>query len=323
MKKVKVSIVIPVYNATKYLAKCLDSVINQSYKDIEIVLVNDGSTDNSGQICDSYAKKDKRIIVFHQNNTGVSIARNNGINNSHGEYVIFIDSDDLIHPEYIQKLVNNVNNDILPVCQIEKFQSEVSFLNYNKEEVMELDKNHFVELCKMSLLNTPCCKLYDLDIIKKNKINFKPNLSLGEDLLFNLDYLKYINKIIVIKQKLYYYRKNEKSSLSSLYYANMFDIQILLFDNYTNFFKKVIMDKNMLYIYDSSRFDMIMEIVNNEFANGNVGFWQRYFSARKLLKKNELMTRIKDIAYPNKKLYYYLIRYKLLLLYRIVKKISE
>ncbi|HJA50079.1 MAG TPA: glycosyltransferase, partial [Candidatus Fusicatenibacter intestinipullorum] len=99
IEKVKISVIIPVYNVEKYLKRCLDSVINQTYKNLEIILIDDGSTDNSGKICDEYAQKDERIIVIHKENGGVSSARNKGLDICIGDYISFIDSDDWINLE--------------------------------------------------------------------------------------------------------------------------------------------------------------------------------------------------------------------------------
>ena len=237
MKMIKVSVIIPVYNTIKYLPKCLDSVINQNYQNIEIILVDDGSSDGSEKICDDYEKKDSRVIVFHQENGGVSLARNNGIKKASGEYICFIDADDFVHSDYIKTLVDNLNENTLSICQIEKFQENVNIpINGNTGKKI-LDKDHFIDLCNMSLLNTPCCKLYNKNIIEKNKVFFDTKISLGEDLLFNLNYLKYIDKIVVANQKLYYYRRSEENTLSTLYIPNMLNIQLLLFDSYTKFFK--------------------------------------------------------------------------------------
>lgn len=322
MKNIKVSIVIPVYNASKYLSKCLDSVINQSYRDIEIILVDDGSTDNSGKICDDYADNDKRIAVLHGKNSGVSTARNNGIKSSTGEYVTFVDSDDIIHPDYIKKLVNNLNDDVLPVCQIENFYDEVIFLDNEKEKI-KLDKSHFIELCKWTLLNTPCCKLYNLDIIRKNKILFDAKLSLGEDLLFNFDYLNYIDKITIVNQKLYYYRRSENDTLSTAYNPEMMAIQLLLFDKYTEFFEKTSMDIEMSTLFDSYRFSTLMAIIENEFKNKDISFIKRYFNARNILKNNRMQEAINKIKHFNKKLLYFLISHKMILSYKVINKIKS
>ncbi len=126
-----ISVVVPVYNVEKYLQRCLESVLAQTYKDIEIILVDDGSTDNSGQICDQYANKDNRIIVIHKPNGGLSDARNAGIEILHGKYVTFIDSDDWIEPsfvEYLHSLITNSNAD-MSVCDFNYIDAENKLYN--------------------------------------------------------------------------------------------------------------------------------------------------------------------------------------------------
>ena len=106
----EISIIVPVYNVEKYLSQCIESIINQNYKNIEIILVNDGSTDKSGDICDSYSLKDNRIKVIHKKNEGVSIARNTGLKVATGEYIAFVDGDDFVHEYIYTKLINIINN---------------------------------------------------------------------------------------------------------------------------------------------------------------------------------------------------------------------
>ena len=103
-----ISVIVPVYNVEKYLNKCIDSIINQTYKNLEIILVDDGSQDSSGKICDEYTKKDNRIKVIHKENGGVSSARNIGLNNATGEWIAFIDADDWVDEEYLQTLFNRI-----------------------------------------------------------------------------------------------------------------------------------------------------------------------------------------------------------------------
>ena len=322
MKNVKVSIVIPVYNAESYLTDCIDSIINQSYQNIEIILVDDGSTDNSGNICDNYAKKDNRVKVIHQENSGVSTARNNGIKACSSEYVNFIDSDDIVHSDYIKKLVENVNSDLLPICRIEEFQGKAIIKN-GDNGVINLNKDRFIELCKIALLNTPCCKLYNVDIIRNNNIYFDTKLSLGEDLLFNLDYLKYINKIVIVDQVLYYYRRSECNTLSTAYNPNMPEIQSILFDRYTDFFKVLSMDNSISRIYDSYRYSILAIIIENEFKNKSVNFIKRCLNVKKILKDNKMKERINSIHNPNNKLRFWLIKHRLILTYKIVNKIKS
>lgn len=113
-----ISVIVPIYNMEKYLKRCLDSIVNQTYSDLEIILINDGSKDNSKEICDDYAKKDKRIRVIHKDNEGVSAARNDGIDAANGEYLAFVDSDDYIAPDMIERLYNNTKayNADISIC---------------------------------------------------------------------------------------------------------------------------------------------------------------------------------------------------------------
>lgn len=310
----KVSIVIPVYNTASYLSKCIESVINQTYKNLEIILVDDGSTDDSSKICDKYGEEDKRIKVIHQKNSGVSVARNNGIKAASGKYITFVDSDDIVDEYYIEYLLNESKN-ALPVCKI----GELGSKRNKSYKCIELKEEDFIELSKLALLNTPCCKLFDLAIIKSNKILFDENLSLGEDMLFNFDYLKHIKLVRVLDIELYYYRKN-LNTLSSSYKKDMMDIQIKLFDEFTEFFKDNISDKK-LKIFDSSRYEMIVLIVQNEFRNKKISFINRYLNARKVLKNKKMKDMIKEIQYPKKKFFYFLIKYRLVLIYKIINKI--
>lgn len=322
MEKVKVSIVIPVYNSSKYLDKCINSIINQSYSNIEVVLIDDGSKDDSGSICDNYAKKDNRVHVYHQKNSGVSTARNNGISKANGDYVTFIDSDDFVHQDYIQKLVDNLKSDSLSVCQIENYYGRDIVENKDDKNIV-LNKNQFIELCTMYLLNTPCCKLYNLDIIKKSKILFDTKLSLGEDLLFNLDYLKNVNGIVITNRKLYYYRKDDNNTLSTAYNPDMLNIQLLLFDKYTDFFENTKMNNNELRIFDSYRLSTLKIIIENEFRNKKISFYKRYINAKRIVSNKEFRSRIDSILYPEKKLLYFLIRHKLILVYKVINKITN
>ena len=320
--KIKISVIVPIYNASKYLSKCISSIINQSYKNLEIILVNDGSTDNSGTICDDYKKMDNRIIVIHKENKGVSLARNSGIKKASGEYICFIDADDIVHPDYIKKMVKYLDNDTLTACLIKDFKNDVIYYD-TERELIKVDKNHFIDLCEPHILNTPCCKLYKLDIIKNNKIDFDINLSLGEDLLFNFEYLKYINKVFIVNQELYFYRKNDNNTLSTAYNPEMIKIQYLLFDKFTDFFQNNLLNKKMVELYDSYRFTMITTIIENEFKNKKISFFQRYNRARVAIKDNEMQKRIRDIHYPKKRFRHFLLTHKLVLIYKIVNKINN
>lgn len=167
----KVSIIIPVYNATQHLNQCLDSILNQDFNDFELLLINDGSTDTSGEICDDYAGKDKRIKVFHQNNAGVSAARNKGIENANGEWITFMDSDDYIQKNYFEILNTAPDNDWI----LHNIEREIEGLT---QPHLDFDNQsyHLTEfISKHSLyphFPGPCGKFFKADLIKKKRAEF-------------------------------------------------------------------------------------------------------------------------------------------------------
>ncbi len=189
-----VSVIVPIYNSENYLAECIKSIITQTYKNLEIILIDDGSTDTSLQICEEFAAKDNRIKVIHQKNSGVSEARNAGLRIATGKYLIFVDSDDLIDCEYINTLMQ-YNADVVVS------NSHIAG-TFSKQEIIE-------RYDELKGFVGPCEKLYKLDVIKG--IEFSPKISIGEDIIFNLDVLSVINNAEYIKYKGYFVRDNPNS----------------------------------------------------------------------------------------------------------------
>ncbi|MFA7615942.1 MAG: glycosyltransferase family 2 protein [Weeksellaceae bacterium] len=234
----KLSVIIPVYNSEKYLDKCIDSVLSQSFIDFELLLINDGSTDNSGNICDEYAQKDKRVKVFHQQNKGVSTARNIGIEKSNGEWLTFIDSDDWIEENYFEILNQNNTSDCIWLnIKHLKHGEEKLLTNYKEEKHLALG-DIFRKYSLNPDFSSSCAKLFKSLIIKEKRIYFDVNINYGEDALFCLNYFSYCNSISVTVQSNYIYRdesrelsrmkmsfKNEKYYFESLMKAfGQFDI---------------------------------------------------------------------------------------------------
>lgn len=210
-----VTIIVPVYNAEKTLKRCIDSLIAQTYKKIEIILVNDGSNDASLTICESYAKFDKRIVVFDKKNGGVSSARNLGLNNATGDCVMFCDSDDWVEPNWCEEMLRLYNHDTLIMCgyYCHFFNKPVSSVKY-KNGVSEVDKKDFFLLKEYGAYN-PWNKIFSMKIIKENNLLFSTKLSVGEDELFVWDYLKNIpQNIIVTDLVLNHYTWPESNSLT-------------------------------------------------------------------------------------------------------------
>ena len=218
----KVSIIIPIYNTEKYLPKCLDSVLNQTYHNLEIILVDDGSSDNSGKIADESAKKDKRITVLHQKNQGQSSARNNGIKKSTGDYISFIDSDDTISKTFIDSLLQPYLNDSdisLTVCGLRynwlktKTHNDVFLKPLRKRKKNESVKAYILYLLAVDgRLYSSVNKLYKAKVAKT--IQFDEKLNFAEDTKFVLDYLKATKtaNIDFVLKSLYIYNYGTETS---------------------------------------------------------------------------------------------------------------
>lgn len=212
----KVSIIIPIFNMEKYLNKCIESILKQTYKNIEIILINDGSTDCSEQIVIEWAKKDSRIIYVYQENKGSGIARNNGLSKATGKYVVFVDPDDWIEEDAIEQFVFQMernNPDLIIACAYnEYFDKNGKILEIKKDNFLneymndiEKIKNKYVSLFLENAITAPWNKMYKLDIIKQNNIEF-PNLKRSQDIVFNYRYYDCIKSLQIYDKKLYHYR---------------------------------------------------------------------------------------------------------------------
>lgn len=209
----RISVIIPIYNTEKYLKRCLNSVINQTYKNIEIILINDGSTDHSKEICETLTRQDKRIKMINKTNSGVSNTRNTGIKNSRGEYLFFVDSDDYIEKDCLEKMINKLEKEKSDICicgyyiEKNKLKEKIHISNNKnlqfKKLIFDLDSN---------ILGYPWGKL-----VKKNniKVEFNNNISIKEDLVFWLENSESIKKISIIDEPLYNYILNNSSLLNS------------------------------------------------------------------------------------------------------------
>ena len=201
------SVIVPVYNAEKWLGRCIESKLTQSYESFELILDNHGSKDSSGEICDDYAKKDKRITVIHKENAGVSEARNTGIDIAKGKYIIFIDSDDAILQGFFEAVVAKMQTGIdWYICNLEELViSNEQILPGRVFKVELLGNVTILELFSAidngvtpAFVGCPCVRAYNTEIIKKHNIRFDPMLSLQEDLYFNLSYCKKIEKVFIL-----------------------------------------------------------------------------------------------------------------------------
>jgi glycosyltransferase involved in cell wall biosynthesis len=216
-----ISIIVPVYNVEKYLSKCLDSIVNQTYKNLEIILIDDGSTDNSGDICDEYANKDNRIKVIHKSNGGISDARNKGLDIAKGEYIGFVDSDDYIAEDMYEYLYNFVIENDLDVAMCASCNVYQGKIIYHKNfESIILDKkekiieNIFINPSGGSAVSV-WGKLFKYNVIKDIRFDFGKTC---EDVYFVLKWIENTNKFGRCDKAKYYYVQREGSITHQKFY---------------------------------------------------------------------------------------------------------
>lgn len=217
MKDSFLSIIIPVYNVERYIHQCVKSVINQSFTTIEIILVNDGSTDSSGALCDEFLVLDQRIKVIHQKNAGLSAARNTGLANANGQYVWFVDSDDWIDEKAVSILnacANTSNCDVIAFSHVRYNEDENSYTNvfYQKEQLF-LNGNDFINSTPF-FFTSACTNIYSVSFLKKHDFKFKVG-QLYEDDYFNLSIFNTLTSVIMLPDALYFYRIRRFSIITS------------------------------------------------------------------------------------------------------------
>ena len=255
-----VSIIVPIYNAEKYLNRCIDSILNQEYTDFELILVNDGSKDSSGQICDEYAAKDNRVRVIHKENSGVSDTRNRAIDQAKGTYLQFLDSDDWITPDATKLLVRAAQEHDCDFV-IADFYRVVGERLSHKGDIEE-DGVMTQEELAAHMMENPADfyygvlwnKLYRRDIVEEHKLRMDTEISWCEDFMFNLEYIRYAKVFYALQAPIYYYVKT-KGSLASqgMSISNTIKMKLMVFEYYNNFYKHVFDEEdyeaNRLHVY--------------------------------------------------------------------------
>lgn len=242
MAKAKVSVIVPIYNIAPYLGRCVDAVLCQTLRDIEIILVDDGSTDNSASLCDDYAKADDRVTVIHQKNTGLSGARNAGLGIMTGEYVSFIDGDDAVLPDMLKSMLDEAlrSNADAVMCNIEMITEDGSLLLYAPQNE-RIDLSHFDfslyftdYISKKRLGYNVCCMLYRASIIRSCGLRFSDKMSFAEDIPFNLCFLAAAKTIKTLDKPFYlYYRR--PGSLTAVPRADYFEKYTLMMKIFRDF----------------------------------------------------------------------------------------
>ena len=247
----KVSIIIPIYNAEKHLRRCVDSVLKQDFEDFELILMNDGSRDSSGMICDTYAEKDERVHVVHKENSGVSDTRNQAMTLARGEYLQFLDSDDWITPDATGLLVRMATEHHCEMV-IADFYRVIGERLSPKGKIREdgiLSREDFA----MEMMENPADfyygvlwnKLYRRDIIEKNNLCMDKDISWCEDFIFNMEYIRHVKQVYALHVPMYYYVKTPGSLVSQgTSIAKTIQMKRTVFKCYKEFYKEVFKEED-------------------------------------------------------------------------------
>ena len=222
-KTIMVSVIVPIYNVEEYLEECLESIRNQTYTNIEVILVNDGSTDGSIEICDRFCQQDNRFKLLTQENQGLSAARNRGVKESIGEYIMFVDSDDVVKENIVEVLFFYMNSDVdIVECQITRCKDElvenkptsIMFKGESTEAILKSIEFKEVKFCAFT-------KLYRRELVEK--VPFLEGY-IYEDVYTGMNYLKYIRKMVAVDLKGYYYRVRPNSIMTKSFNEKNLDI---------------------------------------------------------------------------------------------------
>ena len=216
-----VSIIVPIFNTESYLVKCIESILAQDYQNFELLLVNDGSTDASGSICDEYSYIDKRIKVLHKDNGGVSSARNIGLKMAQGNYVLFIDSDDWIESDtisYLLMIITTTNADC-SICDFCNKNIPLQSFYQDSFKIQNFDMRSGIEnaLIPKGYSWSTCNKMFKKSLINTNSISFDESISIGEDLVFTISYLLHCANIAYGPKPKYHYRWRETSAINEAF----------------------------------------------------------------------------------------------------------
>ena len=205
-----ISIIVPVYNTEKYISRCVTSLIKQTYKNTEIILVDDGSQDKSAKICDRFAKKDARIRVIHKENGGVSETRNVGISATKGEYLLFVDGDDFLPPDAVEILYKAIkldNADMSCGCWSKITVKATTYNHHPSKTISVDDKEQLMEIMDYEEIKGPVAKLFKAEIITSHGFTFPKDIKISEDTIFVYKYLRQCKRISIVDRNVYYYNR--------------------------------------------------------------------------------------------------------------------
>jgi len=314
-----ISVIMPIYNVEKYIKTSVDSILNQSFRDFELILIDDGSTDNSGELCDKYAAKDSRVRVFHIKNNGVSNARNVGLRHANGQYVYFCDGDDYIDDNAFQvmsDILRKYSIDLLIFgyyfeahkvdkngrLYIDRYSASFDYnsLYSSKEDI----KKDLVNMWNKSLMYNVWNKLYRLDIIRNQNIEFSTKLTMGEDLDFSNKYFVYCNSFYVLSDCFYHYIRERENSATTRFIDGWFKIRVEEHERLLNFFHSCgILDVEGKEFLSRRFIERTIGCIENEFNNKNaIGAVEKRRHIKQMINHQYTRESLKYVKYTSKKM---------------------
>ena len=287
----EVTIIVPVYNAEKYLSRCIDSIIAQTFTNFECILIDDGSSDRSLDICKQYRLLDERIVLIHQDNSGISASRNKGLKIARGKYVCFVDSDDNIKNNMYEKLVASINNSNADVvcCGYIENDKECSLCSedFMFSNISSIEIIHYLEM--QQAFGIIWNKLYRKTCLDEYTIRFHVPVKLGEDMLFNLQYFRYVKTVYVSADNLYYYLHDNQSPVTKA--GLTFDECAFRFENVSNLF---------LQIDNNAKSDFCAELLAKDFKYTFGLLLKLYSEKRETKKRQKVINELKNFYRENR-----------------------
>lgn len=312
MKNIKVSVIVPVFNAENYLIQCLDSIVKQTYANLEIILINDGSTDKSKDICDLYQKMDRRIRVISQDNKGLSYVRQRGIETATGDCLMIVDSDDWLELNTIEKCIQAFDDgkvECVMFSYVKEYKNK-SFSNHIFEsdralegvEVQEIIHRRLVGAVdqelkypeKLDNLSSVCMKLYSIDMARKGKCIDRAIVGTSEDTLFNLFAFEKCKSVVYLDECFYHYRKTNEESITTRYKEELSE----KWDSLYSIIERYIEDRNYEKIYTEAYYNRIacgiIGLSLNEIQSKE-GLFKQSNRIRDILKKERYKKALKNL----------------------------
>ncbi len=275
-KEKTISVIVPVYNSEKMLSSCIESILTQSYPEFELILVDDGSTDKSSEICKKHAVADARIRYVRQKNAGASAARNKGIELATGEFITFVDSDDTVESDFLRTAISKIEGH-------DYYLSGVKMLTYNEngskiqedifaiKQPMVVDEKYLLAKADVTFPQIcfcgPWAKLFKRQIIVEHNIRFDLGLINGEDTYFNLDYIRHINSGYFDTCVFYNYQRTNPDSLFSKYKPDIYEIYIKVYDKWRNRLSGITEDKNEMDNINNLYSELMIDCIAHVFIH--------------------------------------------------------